>query len=206
MSSSLAAPESLLWRKLFHAFNATWGVLLYHFLVPRWMALAVVGVLTLLLGVAEILRLRSEKINRQFRQHRFFGRMLRPGEVNRVSGSFYFALGVLAVLWFFPKPVVEAACLAMGYGDSASAMVGSRFGSVRLLSGRSLQGSLAFVAVTFLVVAAFRLAFYPDTWVTAALWGAIAGGTGALAEQASIFLDDNLLVPVFTSGALLAVL
>lgn len=206
MSQSVGAPESLLWRKSFHAFNATWGVLLYHFLVPRWMAATVVGLLTLMLGVAEFLRLRYPHINRQFHQHRFFGRILRPGERDRVSGSFYFGLGVFTTLVFFPKPAVEAACLAMGYGDSAAAMAGARFGSIRLLAGRTLQGSLAFIIVTFVVVSFFRMVFYPGALATALLWGAVAGVVGALAELASVRVDDNLVVPVLTSAALLPLL
>jgi diacylglycerol kinase (CTP) len=189
-------------RKGFHAFNASWGVLLYHFLVPRWMAATAVGVITAMLGVGEFLRLRHPKIQQQYNQHKLFGAMLRPSESGRLSGAFYFGLGVFSALALFPKPAVEAACLAMGFGDAAAALVGRRWGTIKLVAGRSLQGSLTFLAVTWILVAAFRLLFYGDSWTVALQWGSLAGSAGALSEHISVWLDDNLTVPVLTSAAL----
>ena len=100
----------------------------------------------------------------------------------------------------------EAACLVMGFGDSAAALVGTRLGKRQLLGGRTLEGSIAFVGAAFMAVFLFRVMFYPAAplaW-TAAM--ALAGATcGALLELLSSRLNDNLTVPVVT-GALFALM
>ncbi len=195
----------LLVRQAFHAFNATWGVLAYHWFVPRWPAAAAIGTVTAVFGLFEWLRLRYPGINRQVLDHPIWGRVIRPHEHHRVSGGFYFGLGVALSLLLFPKPAVEAGCLAMGFGDAASTVVGSRFGSRRLRSGRSLEGALAFAATTILAVGAFRMLACGDAPAEAALWAGVAAVSGAVVELFSGPIDDNLTVPVLTSAVLAAV-
>ena len=193
-------------RQAFHAFNALWGVLAYHFVVPRWAAVAAVGTVTAMFGFGEWLRLHRPAVQAEILRHPVFGRMIRPHEHDRVSGGFWFGVGVVAVLVLYPRPIVEAACLVMGFGDAASTVVGRRFGSIRLPGGRSLQGSLAFAAVSLAVVSAWRAGLYGDPLSAALAWGGVAALSGALAELASTRLDDNVTVPVVTGAALWAVL
>lgn len=193
-------------RQAFHAFNALWGVLAYHFVVPRGAAIAAVGTVTAMFGFGEWLRLHRPAVQAEILRHPVFGRMIRPHEHDRVSGGFWFGVGVVAVLVLYPRPVVEAACLVMGFGDAASTVAGRRFGTIRLFGGRSLQGTLAFAAVSLAVVSAWRAACYGDPLSAALAWGAVAAVAGSVTELASTRIDDNLTVPVVTGAALWAVL
>jgi dolichol kinase len=49
--------------------------------------------------------------------------------------------------------------LALGVGDPAAAWVGRRWGTLKILGRKSLQGTLAFVAAATLVVGIWGLVF-----------------------------------------------
>ena len=119
-------------RQAFHAFNALWGVIAYHAVVPRTVAIVAVGVLTAMFGIGEALRLVRPGTRAEILRHPVFGRMIRPHEADRVSGGFWFGVGVLATLVLYPREVVEAACLTLGFGDALSTVVGIRYGTVRI--------------------------------------------------------------------------
>ncbi len=189
-------------RQAFHACNALWGVLAYHAVVPRPVAIAAVGGLTTLYGLAELLRLRRPAVQAEILAHPLFGRIIRPHELDRVSGGFWFGLGVLATIVLYPREVVEAACLVLGFGDAASTVVGTRWGTIKLAGGRSLQGTVAFAAASLAAVALFRFAAYADRPLTLLAWAGVAAVVGALTEAASTRVDDNLTVPVITGAAL----
>lgn len=182
-------------------FNATWGVLAYHFLVPRLTAIVTITSVTAVWTAMEIARVRLPWLNEQVRTHPLFRRMLRPGEEERISGAVWFGWGVVAILVLFPRPSVEVGALVMGFGDGAAQIVGSHWGRNRLLAGRSLEGSLAFVAFAFVAVLAFRLWRYPELALSDTLL--LAGATallGALLEAVSVRVNDNVVVPVGVAG------
>ena len=138
-SNDLTAVPYNIRRNLFHMANATWGVLIYHFWAPRWLAISLVAVLTVTLTVAEVLRLRAPRWNARLRRNRLVGSIIRPSEANRISGATFFGWGVLLTLVLFPRPVAEVACLVLGFGDSAATLVGTRWGRTRILGGRTLE-------------------------------------------------------------------
>lgn len=189
-------------RALFHAANATWGVLAYHLVVPRALAAAAIGSVAALWSGMELARLRSPALNAQVLAHPFFQRVIRPHEHGRVSGAVFYAWGVALTLALFPQPAAEVGCLVMGFGDPAGVLVGRRFGRTPLAAGRTLEGSAAFVAVAALAALAFRLVAYPGAPVgwTLGLCAA-AALAGALAEALSGPVDDNLTVPLVASAA-----
>lgn len=189
-------------RGLFHAFNATWGVLAYHFLVPRGLAIATIGALTAAFAAVELARVRHAGVNAQVMAHPFFRRVIRPREHGRVSGAFWFLLGVFLVLVLFPAHAVETGCIVMGFGDPAAFLVGSRRGRIRIARGRTLEGSLAFACAAFAAALAYRMALYPGVgagWTLA--YAGVATAAGALAEAGSGPLDDNVTVPLAAGGA-----
>lgn len=114
--------------------------------------------------------------------------------------------GYLLVLLAFDKPIAIAGILAASLGDPAARLVGRRFGTVRLVRHKSLQGTLALALVAWIAARALGFA-----WPVA-----LGGAMGAvLADCASAFrpfdipLDDNFTAPVaaslgiWTVGALL---
>ena len=86
-------------------------------------------------------------------------------------------------------------------GDPVAGVVGRRWGRVRLIGRRTLEGSLAFtLSATLASLALLRLA-HPDVEGPLLVAGA-AGGAAALAELLSgRWLDDNLTVPLVAVAA-----
>jgi dolichol kinase len=95
------------------------------------------------------------------------------------------------------KTLATLAVIILGFADPAAALVGRRFGRIRLIHGRSLEGSLTFVVVGLLAGATALGLFHPEL-----AWGqilALAGAgalAGATAELFSRRIDDNLSIPV----------
>ena len=104
-------------------------------------------------------------------------------------GSIYFFMGIILTLFLFQSnlAVANAAILILLFGDSASTLVGKRWGKVKLpfQQNKTLEGSLAFLLVGFLV-SLTQLTPLP------AFTGALSG---ALTEAYSP-IDDNLTTPL----------
>lgn len=111
------------------------------------------------------------------------------------KGALFFALGALFCLFFFGREIAFAGLVVLSLLDSVTTLVGVRFGRTRIYNHKSLEGTLAGVAVT---TAALCLLVPP----AAAL--ATAAVTG-LAELVSP-VDDNLVVPVVACLALTVLL
>ena len=99
------------------------------------------------------------------------------------------------------------AVAVLGLGDPVAGLVGRRWGRVKLVNNRSLQGTLTFVVVGTLAARAAML-LVPTSIASGTLWlttlgAAIAGG---LAELLSRRIDDNLSIPVITATAAAALL
>jgi dolichol kinase len=121
-----------------------------------------------------------------------------PHERHRINSSTWFASG-LALLAFTLDPMLCAVAVAvLGFADPAASLVGRRFGRTRLLQQRSLEGSLAFVAVGAAVSLVVLAIWHHDVAWTSRL--ALALGAAVLGAVAELIsggpIDDNLSVPV----------
>lgn len=65
-----------------------------------------------------------------------------------VAGPVTLGIGTMLALLLYPAPAAFLAIYALAFGDGFAALVGRAFGTVQILPGTSLEGSLAcFVAV-----------------------------------------------------------
>ena len=114
-------------------------------------------------------------------------------------GFLYFFIGIIATLYIFSfnMAIANAGILMLLFGDSASTIIGRRFGSHRLpfKFEKSVEGSLAFLLVGFLSA----MSLLP---ILPALIGAFAG---ALTEAYSP-IDDNIPVPLISALAITVVI
>jgi len=90
-------------------------------------------------------------------------------------------------------------------GDPVAGWVGRRFGRVQLVRGRTLEGSLAFLAVGFGSALAVTGLALERPWPELALVALGAAVSGSVAELLSVRLDDNLTVPLAAAGGAAAV-
>ena len=101
----------------------------------------------------------------------------------------------------------SVAVVVLAVADPMAALVGRRFGCTHLYRGRTLEGSLAFVASGSLCSMAVLLGFYPSLGWGAALITALAASVaGAVTELVSGRLDDNFSIPLAAAAGATAVL
>jgi len=127
----------------------------------------------------------------------FFRPIAHEQERDRVnSATWYMTSLVLLALTYSPILCV-ASVAVLGLADPLAGLVGRRFGRVRLVNNRSLEGTLTFVVAGTLAARAAMLLVETSAggsalWLTA-LAAALAG---AVAELLSRRIDDNLSIPM----------
>jgi dolichol kinase len=114
-------------------------------------------------------------------------------------GFLYFFIGIIATLYIFRFniAIADAGILMLLLGDSASTIVGTRFGRHKLpfKALKSFEGSLAFFVVSFLS----SLTLLP---LLPAIIGALVGSI----TEAYSPIDDNIPVPLLSALAIAVVI
>jgi dolichol kinase len=137
----------------------------------------------------------------------FFAPIARPRERVQVNSATWY-MTALVLLASTGSTIVAAVGVAvLGFADPTAAIVGRRFGRVKLVNGRTLEGT-----ITFAVVGA-AAALGVMAWLSAPpplpivfLIAAASGTAGALAELFSRRVDDNFAIPLVSAAAAVAVL
>lgn len=127
--------------------------------------------------------------------------LFRAEEEFKESAMTPYAIAILLTLLTFPKTIALIAIYTLAIADPLSALVGITWGRHRVVPGKSVEGSLAFLTATALVAG---VALRTTTIIaTGPLVGvALAVGIlGALFEMLPIRLDDNLTIPLFVGFA-----
>lgn len=189
MTSPREIPPEELGRKLIHLASSL--IPLGYWLAGRDSTIIVLGVLTIGLLSAEVLRTSTAWGRRYYRL--IFGAMTRSNEAERFTGASFVFLGALSAVVLFPATVAILAMLFMSLGDSAAALVGMRYGRLRL-GHKTLEGT----AACFVVCLGLALA--------GGLPGAVAltgAATAALTELVPWgIINDNVAIPLFAGGVM----
>ena len=139
--------------------------------------------------VLDLVRLRFKAANTVF--FRWFAALASPREAQKVSSSTWFLIGALTLLLFAPPGLFVPAMLVLAFADPAASIVGRLWGRRRLGKG-TWEGTTVFFLVAVIVLT-------PVVGLQAALVG---GAAAAAFEVVPSGVDDNLLVPLVTAGAL----
>jgi dolichol kinase len=114
----------------------------------------------------------------------------RPRDMGRfVLGPVTLGIGALLALMLFPSPAVCIGIYALAFGDGFAGLIGKLFGRYRpaFLLGKSLEGSLACFAATF--IAAYM--------VSQSYFVALTAAFAATAVEALPLEDyDNIALPL----------
>ncbi|MCE5214123.1 MAG: SEC59/DGK1/VTE5 family protein [Methanobacterium sp.] len=167
-------------RQLIHA-SGVFIVVLSYFLKPDALIIISIAVLVFV----EILFQIDKKFNIFFFSFIF----RRCARQNDERGFIYFFIGIILtlIIFQFNMSIANAAILILLFGDSASTIIGRKWGKHKIpfQKEKTVEGSLAFFLVG-LVVALTQVPFLP------AFLGVISG---ALTEAYSP-IDDNIPIPL----------
>ena len=171
-------------------FHAATGLTLAFlvFLLGRKEGVFLIGSLFLVTILVEALRLTVPAINRVFVG--LVGPMLKDLEVRRPTGVGYFLGGTLTCLLLFDLEVTLASLVILSVGDPAAAVVGQRWGQIRI-GEKTLEGMAGFF-VGAMVSGVILRGFWPGLSLPVFAAGAF---TGAVVECLPLKIDDNLILP-----------
>jgi dolichol kinase len=181
-------------RRLFHA---AWGILFAVALTlwepDRAVAAGVLGGISLLLLVGDLIRLRVPALNRFF--FSAFRSFASPREADGVASSTWYMVGCALTVALFPREIAVAAILVLALADPVASYFGRRWGTRRWGTG-SVEGSALFLLVALVVL---LVLMPPVPAVSAAL-------VVTWVERTRWRLDDNLSVPLATGAVLWGVM
>lgn len=131
-----------------------------------------------------------------------FSAVAHPRERFVINSSTWYVTALLALSLTEDPMLCTVGVAVLGAGDPIAAVVGRRWGRVRLLYSRTLEGSLAFVVVGTVVAWGLLAVLVPDIPPLTALGlAAVGSGAGAAAELVSGRVDDNLSIPLAAAAA-----
>ena len=190
------------YRKLIHL-SSTWMAVAMCLLPVTWAAL----IFLFLLAVDVLLEYgdyRKWPVIHPLYQF-FFGRMMRnscgDGKFELSGGPYVLAAACLTVLCF-PVPVAVCAFTVMLYGDTAAALAGRKFGKIKFANGKSLEGMLAFIAASAIVLVVCGCIFtYPSSLYMKGCIGIVMAAAAELYER-KLHIDDNFFIPLLVGAVM----
>lgn len=188
-------------RKLWHMTMGLLMVAAFLTGLTRVQSVLILGFFLGLCLLVETARLRISSVNDAV--IRFWGPIMRSGEVDRMSGTPFYLASALIAVGIFPKPIAALSLLFLACGDPMSSLIGILYGknSPKWADGKSWIGTSAGVLTCMLVGAIFWNALPVKAWQAWVLtWiGGIAGG---MAELVPVEVDDNLIIPLVSGFTL----
>ena len=191
-------------RKLVHL-SSLWMPLVMWLVPYRWPLAGAFAVLAALSVVVEHLYAgrRYRTLNRLY--DFFFHNMLRSEPSPRawiISGGPYVLAAAALSLLCFPRLIAGCAMTAMLLGDTAAALIGRIWGRHKIINGKSLEGTLAFVLISTAAIAAIMCAAGLARYAWLAALAALVGSAAELFEK-NLRIDDNFSIPLAVGAALM---
>ncbi len=178
-------------RKIFHMAGVLVPLIYWFGGLERSLTITLLIPVVVAMAGSDMLRQFTPEFNNWYMKK--FGRLMRRSEKQGLTTSTYFMTATLFVVAAFPKHIAVLSILFLSLGDPAAAMIGRRFGEVKIW-GKSLEGFLGCFQVCFLVA----LPFVPPHLAGI---GAFAAAT---AELLPLPVNDNIRIPIISAIVLLA--
>ena len=149
-----------------------------------------VSILFFLLILIEVVKKNKLKIWLSFTK--IFGPFMRNYEHQRPLGSFYMISSFLIILFIFNKKIVVTSMFITIISDAIAAILGIKYGKIKTLNNKSLEGSLSFMASTIIIL------FYMNFSVSYINIFLISIAV-TFVENLTPMEYDNFTVPLFSS-------
>ena len=154
---------------------------------------------SLYVGMGSPSRSLASRIDHAFRRlfMRFERKTGRP-----FMGPFWFYFSLFLVFILFPTDAAFLAGLVLSVGDALATLAGKALGRHILLTGKSLEGSAAFLAGSFIACLFFTSPQLALVASLGGLFGELLPGIPSLREPVDRgILNDNLTIPLFAGIA-----
>ena len=171
-------------RKLIHISTAIIPILYCNF-SKNDILLILIPVTTFFI-FGDFYRRRSIKYKKIY--DHYFGGITREEEINSFTGATNVLLSCVIIIIIFNKSIAIASLLIMSISDSIAAIIGRKYGVIKILN-KTLEGSIAFFLTSLTIVL-----FIPKLNIYAAFISVIIVSIIEVIEFNNI--DDNITVPL----------
>ncbi|ETA66762.1 dolichol kinase [Methanolobus tindarius DSM 2278] len=117
--------------------------------------------------------------------------VLRQKEKDAIGSYVYFTIGALIVVSVFSKNIAFAAILMTTFGDMSVALIGKKYGRIRISNGKSLEGCIA----EFIVDLTIAILLLENPIISL-----LMAFTATYVETIFVKIDDNLAIPIFSAS------
>lgn len=181
--------------------SSIWISLAYYFLdfETTFVILSFISILFIPLDF-----LRSRKnvmgaIVRGFCRQLFLDQIFRAREKDgALSGASYMLISAIICITMLSKEVFIQAFTILTFADTAAALVGMKFGKVKITASKTIIGSLTFLSIGLVVALPLASLFGSNIAVVTA---ALLVTTVAEAFSEKFRIDDNLIIPIAYSAS-----
>ena len=184
-------------RRIFHAVNGTVLAIAYLLLLSHQQMIHLLGAIACVIYVVEQVRINYPALAQKLLPISRF--VIRAEEQLKESAMVPYMIAILLTIITFPKAIAITAILILAISDPLSAIFGIRFGKRRIVSHKSLEGSLAFFLSSFFIChLILHYSIGPYTWKITIV-SLLLAFSSSVVESLPIKLDDNLTIPLSTS-------
>jgi dolichol kinase len=172
-----------------------------RFLTSPWDRIPVLVILVLFIGTMVFLeswRFRNPRVNRWMFEH--FKGFTKDKEREKISSTTLFLISAAITIILFPRGVAIAALLFLTVGDPIAEIIGIRYGRIRLVRGKTLEGTVAGAIACFIIGAPLLLV--RDLGIDLTLLS-IGAAAAALTELLPAPVDDNFTIPIGSGLAMI---
>jgi len=173
-----------------------------RFISPPYDRIPVLVILVLFIGTMVFLeswRFRNPRVNRWMFEH--FKGFTKDKEREKLSSTTLYLISAAITILVFPRGVAIAALLFLTVGDPIAEIVGISYGRIRIVRGKTLEGTIAGAIACFIIGAPLLLV--PDLGIDLTLLS-IGAAAAALTELLPVPIDDNFTIPIGAGLAMIA--
>ncbi len=182
-------------RNILHVGSALFALTLVELVLTPVGLIAVAGGFAVYAWSMEIARRHSPQFNE--RLMRLYGPVAHPHEWRRVNSATWYTTALLCLSLTGSTLLCSVSLVILGFADPAAGLIGRRWGRIRLIHGRSLEGSLTFLAVGGLAAVVVMMLWHPEVkWPAMVAIALGASLPAAIAELVTRRIDDNFVIPM----------
>jgi len=181
-------------RKIIHM--SSFLIVIFIYFADKMTACLATGIFFLLVFIGNSALLYSKFRFLNDIKVKYLSFLLRDNEKYGYVSSNWFLLGCFLSVLLFQKYIAMLGITVLIFGDAFAALIGIRFGKHRFKNGKSVEGMLAFIGVSYLFLAGFAVALKPDIFFIIAALVSIPVVAIFEIYSKQLKMDDNLLIPI----------
>ncbi len=186
-------------RRFFHCLSGLISGTIYMLFLTHQQAIYILGGAASIFYILEQIRINYPNQPGLNILNKYF---LRAEEHLKESAAIPYLMALLLTIITFPKSIALTAIFTLAIADPLSAIIGIKYGKHRIVEGKSLEGSAAFLLSTMIVCFLIFIPLPGNYFWPVMANSFFLGLFGSAFEMIPLKLDDNLTIPLFTATIL----